>query len=39
MRLKLIFINDYKKLQNFKLSFHGASFIHVFVGKNGRLAK
>ena len=35
MRLKSIFISQYKNLKNFNLSFDGASFIDVFVGKNG----
>ena len=35
MRLKSVFISQYKNLKNFSLSFDGASFIDVFVGKNG----
>lgn len=35
MRLKSIFISQYKNLQNFSLSFDGDSFLEVFVGKNG----
>ncbi len=35
MRLKSLFVSDYKNLKNFTLSFDGASFIDVFVGKNG----
>ena len=35
MRLKSVFISDYKNLKNFTLGFDGASFIDVFVGKNG----
>ncbi len=35
MRLKSVFINQYKNLRNFKLNFDGTSFIDVFVGKNG----
>lgn len=35
MRLKSVFIRQYKNLKNFTLSFDGASFIDVFVGKNG----
>lgn len=35
MRLKSVFINKYKNLKNFTLSFDGASFIDLFVGKNG----
>ena len=35
MRLKSVFISQYKNLKNFTLSLDGASFIDVFVGKNG----
>lgn len=35
MRLKSVFVSQYKNLSNFTLSFDGASFIDVFVGKNG----
>lgn len=35
MRLKSVFISDYKNLKNFTLGFEGTSFIDVFVGKNG----
>lgn len=35
MRLKSVCISQYKNLKNFTLSFDGASFIDVFVGKNG----
>ena len=35
MRLKSVYISDYKNLKNFKLDFDGQSFIDVFVGKNG----
>ncbi|CAB3818124.1 AAA family ATPase [Achromobacter animicus] len=35
MRLKSLFVSDYKNLKNFTLGFDGASFIDVFVGKNG----
>lgn len=35
MRLKSVFISQYKNLKNFTLSFDGARFIDVFVGKNG----
>jgi predicted ATPase len=35
MRLKYIFISQYKNLRDFQLSFDGSSFIDVFVGKNG----
>lgn len=35
MRLKSVFIGQYKNLKNLTLSFDGASFIDVFVGKNG----
>lgn len=35
MRLKSVFVSQYKNLKNFTLGFDGASFIDVFVGKNG----
>jgi energy-coupling factor transporter ATP-binding protein EcfA2 len=35
MRLKSVYIGQYKNLKDFNLSFDGASFIDVFVGKNG----
>ncbi|MBQ5948281.1 ATP-dependent endonuclease [Massilia sp. ST3] len=35
MRLKSVFISNYKNLKNFTLPFDGESFIDVFVGKNG----
>lgn len=35
MRLKSIYIGQYKNLRDFSLSFDGISFIDVFVGKNG----
>lgn len=35
MRLKSLYISQYKNLRNFPLSFEGSSFIDVFVGKNG----
>jgi predicted ATPase len=35
MRLKSVFINQYKNLRNFSLTFEGSSFLDVFVGKNG----
>lgn len=35
MRLKYIYISEYKNLKNFSLDFTGDSFIDVFVGKNG----
>ena len=35
MRLKSVFISDYKNLRNFTLRFDGSSFLDVFVGKNG----
>ena len=35
MRLKSVFISEYKNLKNFTLGFDGTSFIDVFVGKNG----
>ena len=35
MRLKSLFVSNYKNLKNFTLRFDGTSFIDVFVGKNG----
>lgn len=35
MRLKSVYIGQYKNLKNFTLNFDGTSFIDVFVGKNG----
>lgn len=35
MRLKSIFISEYKNIKDFKLNFEGQSFIDIFVGKNG----
>lgn len=35
MRLKNIYIGEYKNLKDFSLSFDGDSFIDVFVCKNG----
>jgi predicted ATPase len=35
MRLKSIYISEYKNLKKFQLSFNENSFIDVFVGKNG----
>lgn len=35
MRLKSVFISDYKNLKNFTLRFDGSSFLDIFVGKNG----
>lgn len=35
MRLKSVFISQYKNLKNFELTFDGTSFLDVFVGKNG----
>ena len=35
MRLKYVYISEYKNLKDFTLNFDGASFIDVFVGKNG----
>jgi ABC-type cobalamin/Fe3+-siderophores transport system ATPase subunit len=35
MRLKSVFISQYKNLRNFSLDFDGNSFLDVFVGKNG----
>jgi len=35
MRLKSVYISQYKNLKEFTLPFDGSSFIDVFVGKNG----
>lgn len=35
MRLKSIYISNYKNLNKFSLTFDGNSFIDIFVGKNG----
>lgn len=35
MRLRSLYISQYKNLRDFSLSFDGSSFIDVFVGKNG----
>jgi predicted ATPase len=35
MRLKYLFISEYKNLKNFTINFDNDSFIEVFVGKNG----
>jgi recombinational DNA repair ATPase RecF len=35
MRLKSVYISQYKNLRGFTLSFAGSSFIDVFVGENG----
>ena len=35
MRLKSVYISQYKNLKDFTLNFDGNSFINVFVGKNG----
>ncbi len=35
MRLKYVFIKEYKNLREFEITFDGSSFIDVFVGKNG----
>ncbi|HEY9828701.1 MAG TPA: AAA family ATPase [Stenomitos sp.] len=35
MRLKFIYISQYKNLKDFRLNFESNSFIDVFVGKNG----
>lgn len=35
MRLKHIYISEYKNLKDFSLEFDGESFIDIFVGKNG----
>ena len=35
MRLKSVWISDYKNLRDFTLTFDGESFLDIFVGKNG----
>ncbi len=35
MRIKSVFIDNYKNLKNFGLTFEGEGFIDIFVGKNG----
>lgn len=35
MRLKHVYISEYKNLKDFSLDFDGDSFLDVFVGKNG----
>ena len=35
MRIKDIYVSEYKNLKDFTLNFDGESFIDVFVGKNG----
>lgn len=35
MRLKHVFISEYKNLKNFSVDFTGENFMDVFVGKNG----
>lgn len=35
MRLKYVFIKEYKNLKDFAITFDGNSFIDVFVGRNG----
>ncbi|MEL0154134.1 AAA family ATPase [Sphingopyxis sp.] len=35
MRLRSVWISQYKNLRDFKLSFDGDGFIDIFVGKNG----
>lgn len=35
MRLKSVFVSNYKNLKGFSLSFEGDGFIDIFVGKNG----
>jgi len=35
MRLKSVYISQYKNLREFTLNFYGDSFLDVFVGKNG----
>jgi AAA15 family ATPase/GTPase len=35
MRLKSVYISEFKNLKNFTVKFDGTSFIDIFVGKNG----
>jgi AAA15 family ATPase/GTPase len=35
MRIKNIYISEYKNLKDFSINFKSDSFIEVFVGKNG----
>lgn len=35
MRLRSVWISDYKNLKNFSITFEGEGFIDIFVGKNG----
>jgi recombinational DNA repair ATPase RecF len=35
MRLKSVFIQEYKNLREFSIDFAGDSFLDIFVGKNG----
>ncbi|MHC2216637.1 ATP-dependent nuclease [Rhizobium leguminosarum] len=35
MRLKSVFISNYKNLKNFDLTFEGDGFLAIFVGRNG----
>lgn len=35
MRLKSIYISEYKNLKDFNITFDGTNFIDIFVGKNG----
>jgi predicted ATPase len=35
MRLKSVFISNYKNLKDFELTFEGDGFIDIFVGRNG----
>lgn len=35
MRIKHLYVSEYKNLKDFSLDFNGDSFIDVFVGKNG----
>lgn len=35
MRLKSVFISNYKNLKDFEISFEGDGFIDIFVGRNG----
>ena len=35
MRLRSVWISQYKNLRDFMLNFDGSGFIDIFVGKNG----
>ena len=35
MRLKKVWIQEYKNLKDFTVEFNGCNFVDIFVGKNG----